>query len=439
MGVLRPSLPFRASLLALVCASLASAESPAHLRLFVESPRSGSELVDAEVFLTGRALRIDDGDKELRPFEVVIVIDTSASARAPSGADVDEDGRTGRARWRWLLGFMGSRLSLPSTDPGDSILAAEVAAAENLLEQLDPATTRVGLVSFAGGEFNQPDAKTLIGLTHVYTDVEQALEDLRQSKPAGMTNLSAAVDRAYRDLAEGVPDSRKIALLMTDGQPTLPRLDEPAYNAQLAFDAAHESSLKGVRIDVFGIGSQATRNPKVNQEVARLTGGTYVSVDHPSDLVSAFAGIRLASIANVRIENQTTRSQADFSHVGSDGSFSSTVALAPGRNLIGVTATSTDGLEARAGIVVHRTIRGAEQRLDDRRRLRRARMLEARLREERERARSLATALRQQELDEQRERMERVRAERRKLEKRLEIRGASPEVEEHEEGEQDGH
>lgn len=414
----------RALLLALVCAAPGRAEPPAHLRLFVESPRSGSELSDAEVFLTGRALRIEDGEKELRPFEVVIAIDTSASSRAPSGADVDEDGRTGRARWRWLLGFMGSRLSLPSTDPGDSILAAEVAAAATLLEQLDPATTRVGLVSFAGGEFNQPDAKTLIGLTHVYTDVEQALQVLGESKPAGMTNLSAAVDRAYRDLAEGAADSRKVALLMTDGQPTLPRLDEPGYNAQLAFDAAHESSVKGVRIDVFGIGAEATRKPEVIREVARATGGTYVSVDHPADLVSTFAGIRLANVAGVRVENQTTRSAPDFVHVGSDGSFSTTVALAPGRNVLQVVATSLDGLEARAGIVVHRSNGGAEQRLDDRRRLRRARMLEARLREERARASELEAALRERTLAEQRERMERVRAERHKLEKRLEIRGA---------------
>jgi len=434
--MVEPLIP-RAALCALGLAWLAAApgaaQAPGHLRIFVESPRSGSELQDERVFLTGRALRVDDAGEDLRPFEVVVVIDTSASARAPSGADVDGDSYLGKARWRWLLGFMGSRLSLPSSDPGDSILAAEVAAASTLIEQLDPATTRVGLVRFAGGEFDQPDATTLIGLTHVYTDVEIALGELGKSKPAGMTNLSAAVDLAYRELADGSADARKIALLMTDGQPTLPRLDEPAYNAQVAYDAAHESSLKGVRVDVFGIGSQATRNPQVIQEVARITRGTYVPVQHPADLVSTFAGIRLANVASVQIENLTTRSAPDFVHVGSDGSFSTALELAPGRNLIQVKATSIDGLEARAGLVVHRSSSAPSQQLDDRRRLRRARMLEARLRQERDRARKLEAAVRKRALEEQREQMEKVRAERRTLEKRLEIEGSGSETGEEDE------
>jgi hypothetical protein len=423
-----------AAALAFPLAPRASADSAAHLRLFVESPTSGSELRDAEVFLTGRALRVADGAGDTRPFEIVIAIDTSASTRAASGADVDGDGRTGKARWRWLLGFLQSRLSLPSTDPGDSILAAEVAAIGTLLEQLDPATTRVGLVAFAGGEYGKPDARTVVPLTHVYTDIEAALGTLLASRPAGMTNLAAAVDRAYRDLAEAGGDTRKLTLLMTDGQPTLPRMDEPSYNAQLTLDAAHESGNSGVRIDVFGIGAEATQKPEVNQGVARLTGGTYVAVHHPADLVSTFAGIRLADVATVRIENRTTRRAPDFVHVGADGTFSSTVPLAPGRNFIEVTAVSNDGLEARAGLTVQRDEAGREQLLDDRRRLRRARMLEARLRDERARASNLEASLREKLLEEQRALIERTREERRRLEKRLEIGAAAPDDAGEEEG-----
>jgi hypothetical protein len=241
-----------------------------------------------------------------------------------------------------------------------------------------------------------------------------------------MTNLSAALDRASRDLVEGGAESRKVALLMTDGQPTLPRIDEPSYDAQLACDTAHEAGRSGVRVDVFGIGSEATRKPEVIQEVARLTGGTYVPVHHPADLVSTFAGIRLADIAGVRVKNQTTGVAPDFVHVGADGTFSSTVPLVPGRNFIEVTAVSSDGLEARAGLVVQRGEHGREQRLDDRKLLRRARMLEARLRDERERARLLEASLRDKVLEDQRAQIQRTREERRRLEKSVEIRGAGP-------------
>ena len=81
-------------------------------------------------------------------FDVMLVLDVSGSTAYPSGADVDGDGEVGAQAFA-PLGATDHR----NTDPGDSILAAEVQASRALVDNLDPERVRVGVVSFSG-EFN---------------------------------------------------------------------------------------------------------------------------------------------------------------------------------------------------------------------------------------------------------------------------------------------
>ena len=143
------------------------------VHLDVEYPADGAVVGDAVcgAFVSGRALAMHG---ELMHFDVVIVIDTSRSTVDASGADINGNGVIGRQR----LGRLGSVFEMGSTDPGDSILAAEVAAAFQLLRGLDPRSTRVGVVAFAGeppgqsgGIFRRrppPPALTLEPLTTNY-------------------------------------------------------------------------------------------------------------------------------------------------------------------------------------------------------------------------------------------------------------------------------
>ena len=83
--------------------------------------------------------------------ELIIAIDVSESTGLPSGVDVNGNGRIGRT-----LRSSRDPLRQPNprrrcNDPGDTVLAAEIAGARQLIEHLDPKRTRVGIVIFSGG------------------------------------------------------------------------------------------------------------------------------------------------------------------------------------------------------------------------------------------------------------------------------------------------
>jgi hypothetical protein len=176
-----------------------------NVQLQVEFPQDGAQISDSVcgAFISGRAIAHHGG---LRRFDVVLVIDTSRSTVDPTGADINGNGIIGRPR----LGKIGSIFDVGSTDPGDSILAAEVAAARQLLRGLDPRGTRVAVVRFAGeppgsggGVFSRPPkrpAVTLEPLGSDYSRVEMALGNILLGEPAGSTHIAAGVDQATIEL-----------------------------------------------------------------------------------------------------------------------------------------------------------------------------------------------------------------------------------------------
>jgi hypothetical protein len=179
--------------------------SPGHIELEVEYPRDGATVNGSAcgVFAAGRALAVPG---EAPRLDVVMVLDTSLSTIDASGADINGNGVVGRPR----LGKIGSIFDVGSTDPGDSILAAEVAAARQLLRGLDPRSTRVAVVQFAGeppgsggGVFSRPPkrpAVTLEPLGSDYSRVEMALGNILLGDPAGSTHIAAGVDQATIEL-----------------------------------------------------------------------------------------------------------------------------------------------------------------------------------------------------------------------------------------------
>src|SRR5215472_10049732 len=120
--------------------------------------------------------------------DLVLVVDVSGSTLLPSGVDVNGNGRVGRL----IPGFTFG----PSTDPGDSVRAAEFLAAHRLLDAVDPRCTRVGLVVFEGR------VRRSLPVSAPREQVEAAIESFQRSGPelGGETNFAAALRAALGGL-----------------------------------------------------------------------------------------------------------------------------------------------------------------------------------------------------------------------------------------------
>jgi hypothetical protein len=280
-----------------------------------------------------------------RRFDVVLVIDTSASTADPSGADIDGDGMVGRA-------YLDGAGRQHNTDPGDSVMAAEVAAARQLLRELDAESTRAGVVSFAGrepGPFEwlsraKPSAKTWHALSSDHDSVEPALASLARHEPEGSTDMAAAIDEAVAGF--GLPDAtrRGVVMLFTDGYPTLPHGPrEEAKNVMAVLDAANRARAAGVAIHTFAIGREAIEWPLALVETSERTGGVFTPVRHPADLVDMVQHTSVGDLRSVTLRNATTGETAWPFVISPDGAFHGFVPLVPGANDIEVKAGATRG------------------------------------------------------------------------------------------------
>ncbi|MCE2390415.1 MAG: VWA domain-containing protein [Proteobacteria bacterium] len=401
------SLAVAVTLLASLPAPGASEKS--NLRLTVETPVNGAVIGDPQgmAFVSGQALALF-GD--YKTFDIVFVVDTSDSTATPSGEDIDGDGKVGQSGGRGISSIFGRLIPLPSSDPGDSILAAEVAAVANLLQQLDPRTTRVGIVSFAGDyDPLTPDAFTEVPLTSEYELVMKGLARVLRRGPANMTNMVDAINLSMIELlgtqsaySEPRRDSRpkRIVMFLTDGRPTLPIEGSSLQNAKMAIDHATRARKFDIRIDTFALGPDALSEPISVVEMARVSDGVFTPVKRPADLRAVFEQIDFSEIEALGVSNATTGAEAHYLTQNADGSFAALLDMQEGRNRIEVYARATDGSRMRREITVD-FVPGAEaQRLSFREVAQRNRLLEDRLRDLKHRRMELET-----------EREERVRAE----------------------------
>ena len=141
--------------------------------------------------------------------DVVIALDVSSSTLEPSGIDIDGDGRLGSMRQPLPLDLLLGPTEPwhrfwdegPVFDAGDTVRAAEVAAARRLLAQLDLGLTRVGIVSFAAS------ARLEAPLGSGPEALRRALDGVALSPTArgGGTDFGAAIDSALSALAKVPP------------------------------------------------------------------------------------------------------------------------------------------------------------------------------------------------------------------------------------------
>jgi len=317
---------------------IATRHLTAHLEVAAPPVVRGVEAVE----LSGRG-----GRWEAAFHDVLIAVDESESTLIATGRDIDGDGRVGRNRvWdRHVPSIEGLVQFKASGDPGDAVVSAEVVAARRLIAQLDPETMRVGLVSFAGTAWvDAPlgDPAAVMRQLDVYTaGYHDDGTSIAAALRAAFTELNAR-----RDLERA---RHRAILLLSDGQPTFPTRDEGIAEA---LEAADRLAAYGVPVHTFALGPQALAQLALYREIAARTGGRFVPVEHPAEVVSLLRSVRLTGLDRVEIRNLTTRARAHGFRLEPDGSFRATLPVARGANLVEVTAE----IEGREPLSVRRQI-----------------------------------------------------------------------------------
>jgi len=319
------------------CALLVAADEPgtgdASLWVTVDTP------ADGETFVSGppwAELRGWAGTQGIWGHDVVVIVDLSGSTANASGVDVDGDGEVGQgSRRKSVTRFV-------SSDPDDSVLAAELRAIRRLSDQVDRSRNRLGIVSFSG----RPRTETSLGTTH--DDLELALRNLEGAFAGGGTDLAAAIAHATRMLvqtSDGTERPRQRSLLiLSDGEPTLP---PPASTAgRAAIEATTRAALEGIRTHAFALHLPAEPDEdeaSVYARIAEVGGGSLVRVERPGEVIHELPEVRLGGVADVEVSNQTTGEDARALRVFADGSFDAFVRLVQGANRVRVSALSDAG------------------------------------------------------------------------------------------------
>jgi hypothetical protein len=294
--------------------------------------------------------------------DVVIALDFSTSTNEHAGADVNGDGRHDD-------GWKG----------GDSIHRAELEAARSFLAAVagmprnrQGERIRVGIVSYSGAESlrrlpedakRRPsnaeilrlaarDAELHLALTSDYAEVRRSRERHERVAPVGMTDVAAGVGKALVLLgaspgadsrAEPRADAQRTILLLTDGRPSLP-YDRKQADAAASW-AGRMAAEAGVVVNAFAIGRDAVarRENAALERMARRSGGRYVPLERPADIVSALESTSLSAVEHVELARLGSGQRPRAVATGIDGSFYGEVRLDEGENEIAVTAVLADG------------------------------------------------------------------------------------------------
>ncbi|MCH2173623.1 VWA domain-containing protein [Myxococcota bacterium] len=343
---------------------LDQAPERAGVRIRVDYPPNGAIIAHSPcgTFVSGRA---SSRQGDLRRFDVVFVLDVSGSTFDATGVDINANGIVGKN-----MNSPGGVFSAEHSDPGDSILAAEVAAAREILRQLDPRSTRVALVTFSSTSSSigmlrnfantRRHAETIKPLTRSHEQIESALDDLLESTPVGETHIAAGLDQATIELlglrgslSREDSKSEKIVFFFTDGQPTLPYGPEQmGRNVAETIAAADRARRGNVTVHTFAIGPEALAGPIATIEMANRTGGTFTPVRHPGELVEVVDAVEWPSLRAVHVRDTESGRSARYLEVDEDGVFSALVETKPGQNDVEIRAGADDGTQTRVTLSV---------------------------------------------------------------------------------------
>lgn len=264
----------------------------------------------------------DPGDcgLEIDPIEgvdVAVSIDTSRSTDRPSGRDLDGDG------------VVGTPLDAGTSDPHDSLLAAQVMGVRALVHALAGSDVRFSIVSMSGRshdpEGTRPlgrvvrweQAKIRAPMTDDPAVIERALDAILATGGEGRTDFAAAMNLAIRTLEKAPPGAtprRRLALFLSDSASPMVSapLRVPYYLTDGAVDRldplmkqeALRALREGVRFHAIALGHAAEDAPPHPLiRIAGATGGAFRTVADPERVhcallaeVAKASGIALSSL-----------------------------------------------------------------------------------------------------------------------------------------------
>lgn len=354
----------RAIGIALLWLSSASFAEASAIQLVVRSP-AATQVVQNRVHLAPIQGSATADSRPIHAYDLMLALDASYSTNVASGADVDGDGVVGvnpqtdfEIRGQYPEDVL-------STDPGDSIFAAQIKAARLFLKLLDPQMTRVGVLTFAGDmdaegyrmHPDQKDAKLWVSLTSDFSQVFARLAEIEAHGPNefGATNFAAGIQLGVAELAglsgaQSAPrtDAKRLMLFLTDGKPTFPvgsgGVSDPG-DSQAAVSVAQVARVAGITIHTYALGPIALTKPLALTEIARITLGSFLPLQKPADIVAALQTVSFANVEDVVFKNLTTGDFSTDVDLKPDGSFSGFVPVREGENRVRVTALSADGTQ----------------------------------------------------------------------------------------------
>jgi hypothetical protein len=274
----------------------------------------------------------------LNDCDLVIALDRSNSALLASGQDIDGDGAIGRNRHSVKSDHgYGEPHRTWTDDRGDTIFAAEIAAATGLVESLLDRKNRVGILSFTDVAHRRAPvgdpraARAALAAMRPSLDHEWSGTNLARALAIAGTML----DSAPPALPKGRPRS---ILLFSDGRPTQPGGTHWASLEAIA--AARELGERGVA--VYGVAIGEVSDPEFLAELATASGGGLLSLEDLRTLALKRPP-RPGDELVLAIENLTARRRAHDVRTFPDGSFDGLVPLIEGENLLEIRAVLEDG------------------------------------------------------------------------------------------------
>ncbi|MBI2877570.1 MAG: VWA domain-containing protein [Candidatus Tectomicrobia bacterium] len=365
--ILRSALPALAVLLAILGGPAWEGEA-AEIRVTVDFPTDGSSFARPvpRALIAGHA----QVHGALMPaLDLAIVIDRSGSTANPTGADIDGDGMVGEAKKLLFPFSLKHLLESRSTDPDDSVLAAELVGARNLLKSLDLTHTRVSVISFGknyvprwGKDDLLPDARLEQPLTSDPQQIQEALVRIGASGALGGTNIAAAIREATLHLtgprasSPAQPGAKKVILLLTDGFPSFPAGAPTTADPEdiiLALRAASLARQAGVEVHTYALGPKVTSAPFALTEIARITGGRFNPISDPAQIIYRLKEFTFAQLKSLGVKNATLGQPAEQVALGPDGAYIAVVPVKAGINQIEVTGQASDGTQGGASVLLN--------------------------------------------------------------------------------------
>lgn len=279
------------------------------LGIEIESPAPASTLTlrTLEIPVRGRVRLASMRAPE--PVDVFVLVDVSEATRSPSGLDVDGDGEVGFDPHRVLVGLEPG--GIVCTDPEDSILHAERAAVQRLLDHLDVGRDRVGLAFFSTrpGPATPSPGDGGLPLGSRFEDVRTALE---------------------RDSGDETPAHSFEEALRT-GERALQGGRAAAHRALLVLQASPAEGPTGPSTDEFEVVPFAVTGAGRSAHGVR-------PLRRPVDVLAWLAPLDASDGGSIAIANDSLGSRAGDAFLARDGRFSGRVGVRAGSNRLKVSA-----------------------------------------------------------------------------------------------------